>query len=455
MTDLEPSDRESILRLASLCGVLPGYHDVWGHYHEADPESLIALLRDMGVSAETAEDIREETRRREYADQERLVESFVLLDADGPQRLTLRVLPEPGTEVTARRDGRDLPIHALPAEPGAATGPRVTVTADLAASLPLGVHHLELAARSASAVETAETVCAVAPPRAYEPDELREGRRLWGVNIPLYGVRSGRNWGIGDFADLYEAVGWAAELGAGMVGLLPLHALFNEPPLGVSPYYPSSRLWLNPIHIALQDVPEADDPCVQDFCRADGTSRERERLRRVDRVDHGGVWSLKRRALVRCHEAFAAEHLRPASARGESFRAWRASQGEPLEDFATFCALRDHLLDARGHPRPWPEWPAEYRRPGTPAVRAFRRERPGAVRFHAYLQWLAEEQLARCARRARDLGMPVGLYLDMALGVDPCGADAWVYQDVLALDASAGAPPDPFSLMGQRWGVPP
>jgi len=88
-------------------------------------------------------------------------------------------------------------------------------------------------------------------------------------------------------------------------------------------------------------------------------------------------------------------------------------------------------------------------------VRAFRREHADRVQFHAYLQWLAEEQLARCAGRAKDLGMPVGLYLDMALGVDPCGADAWVYQDVLALDASAGAPPDPFSLMGQRWGVPP
>ena len=453
--DLERPDRDTLLRLASLCGVLPGYHDVWGRYHEADPESLVALLGDMGVPAASPDEVRAETLRRESAADGRLEEPVVLLSEDDPQRLTLRVLPGPGTEVTARRDGRQLPLHAPVAEPASPDGPRVTVTTNFAARLPLGVHRVELSVRSAGTVETATTVCAVAPPRAYEPDELREGRRLWGINIPLYGVRSGRNWGIGDFADLYDAVGWAAQLGAGMVGLLPLHALFNEPPLGVSPYYPSSRLWLNPIHIALQDVPEAADPRVGEFCRTDDTLHELERLRRADRVDHGGVWRLKRRALERCHDAFATAHFHPASARGEAFRAWRASRGEPLEDFATFCTLRDHLLDTGGHPRPWPEWPAEYRRPGTPAVRAFRQEHPDRVRFHAYLQWLAEEQLARCAGRAKELGMPVGLYLDMALGVDPCGADAWVHQDVLALEASAGAPPDPFSLMGQRWGVPP
>ncbi len=453
--DLESPDRETLLRLASLCGVLPGYHDAWGRYHEADPESLAALLADMGVPAGSPEEVRAEIRRRESAAEERLVEPFVLLHEGDPQRLTLRVLPAPETEVTARREGREIPLHAPIAEPAPPGGPRAAVATDLAASLPLGVHRVELTVRSAGTVETSATVCAVAPPRAFEPDELREGRRLWGVNIPLYGVRSARNWGIGDFADLYEAVGWAAGLGAGMVGLLPLHALFNEPPLGVSPYYPSSRLWLNPIHIALQEVPEAADPRVAEFGRTDDTLRELERLRLADRVDHGGVWRLKRRALERCHDAFEATHSLPASARGEAFRAWRASRGEPLEDFATFCALREHLLDAGGHPRPWPEWPIEYRRPGTPAVRAFRREHADRVQFHAYLQWLADEQLARCAGRAKEMGMPVGLYLDMALGVDPCGADAWVYQDVLALDASAGAPPDPFSLMGQRWGVPP
>jgi 4-alpha-glucanotransferase len=103
----------------------------------------------------------------------------------------------------------------------------------------------------------------------------------------------------------------------------------------------------------------------------------------------------------------------------------------------------------------WQHWPPDLRAPHTAGVEAFRREFPEQVGLYVYLQWVADTQLSRCQQRAQDLGMAVGLYLDLALGVDPCGADAWVYQDVLALGASSGAPPDPFTLMGQRWGLPP
>ncbi|MHB8765514.1 MAG: 4-alpha-glucanotransferase, partial [Deferrisomatales bacterium] len=178
----------------------------------------------------------------------------------------------------------------------------------------------------------------------------------------------------------------------------------------------------------------------------------------LDRVDHAGVWALKRQALGLCHRAYCRQQLEGPggpSARGAAFRAWRAAQGDALEAFATFSALREHRATLDGFPRPWAEWPAELRAPGTPAVAAFRRDHGEAVGFHAWLQWVAEEQLAAARARLAAAGMALGLYLDMALGVDPCGADAWVYQDVLALGASAGAPPDPFSLMGQRWGVPP
>lgn len=455
MPELDSADREALLRLAALYGVLPGYHDLWGRRHEADPEALVALLADMGVPAGTPEEVREEIRRFEAAAEDRLVEPFVLLEEDRPQRFELRVRPCPGTEVTARRQGRRLALRPASGPLPDEAGPRAPLTLEPAASLPPGVQSLEFTARSEAGAETAAAVCAVVPPRAHEPPELARGGKLWGVNVPLYGVRSGRNWGVGDFADLRAAVEWAAGMGAGMVGLLPLHALFNEPPLGVSPYYPSSRLWLNPVHVAVDEVPEAADPAVRAYFEAAPTREEAERLRRAELVDHASAWRLKRRALELCHAVLAAGRGPGAPGRRAAFGAWRGAQGEALEEFATFCALREHLAEAPGRPRPWPEWPAPYRRPGTPEVKAFRALHAGAVEFHAYLQWLAHEQLAGCAATARRLGMPVGLYLDLALGFDPCGADAWVHQDVLALGASAGAPPDPFSLMGQRWGVPP
>jgi 4-alpha-glucanotransferase len=241
------------------------------------------------------------------------------------------------------------------------------------------------------------------------------------------------------------------------MGLLPLHALFNTAPYGLSPYYPSSRLFLNPIYVAVDQVPEASAPEVCAFLEADETRREIRRLRDAELVDYEGVWALKRQALALCYRAFRARQgtgYKSAAERGFAFETWRRKQGQHLEKFAAFSALRDDLASASA-PRPWQEWPEGLRAADSPQVDSFRQDRPEDVGFYAYLQWLAEGQLSRASEQAKGAGMAVGLYLDLALGADPCGAEAWVYQDVLALDASAGAPPDPFSLLGQRWGVPP
>ncbi len=44
---------------------------------------------------------------------------------------------------------------------------------------------------------------------------------------------------------------------------------------------------------------------------------------------------------------------------------------------------------------------------------------------------------------------------DLPIGVDPDGADAWAWQDVIATGAGVGAPPDEFNTQGQSWGLPP
>ena len=66
-----------------------------------------------------------------------------------------------------------------------------------------------------------------------------------------------------------------------------------------------------------------------------------------------------------------------------------------------------------------------------------------------WLQWQLDVQLARAAASGCQL---VG---DLAVGFDPGGADAWMWQDLLALDAHVGAPPDGFNVEGQDWGLPP
>jgi 4-alpha-glucanotransferase len=101
----------------------------------------------------------------------------------------------------------------------------------------------------------------------YQPEFLGRGR-AWGFALQLYGLRSARNWGIGDFGDLRRVVEIAAKLGAGVVGVNPLHAA------SLSPYSPSSRHALNPLYISL----DAAGP---------------RKLRDTELVDYGAVRQAK------------------------------------------------------------------------------------------------------------------------------------------------------------------
>jgi 4-alpha-glucanotransferase len=438
--------------LGAVCGIVEGYHDIWGNYHSTSPATLRALLGAMGVDVTSLPAAEDELRRRERERDGSLCEPLVIVTGDGAQTIEVKLPPGvTAEEVRVRADGGSAPL-----EIEVSGGSEGAASLRLVRALPTGVHRLQVWLERKEGDLVAETRLAVCPARGYAPPAVADGGRIWGVNFPLYGLRSERNWGIGDFEDLRLAVTWAAELGADLVGLLPLHALFNAEPYGTSPYYPSSRLFLNPIYLAVDRVPEASEQENARFLASPEFRERIERARRGELVEYGAVWALKREALARCHEAFRRLAVSdPASPRVEAFCRWREGQGQALEDFAVFSAVREHLGRERGYGSPWQEWPEELRSPRSEGVSRFRSERAEAVEFQAYLQWLAREQLGWAGQAACNGRMAVGLYLDMALGVDPTGADAWIYQDVLARGASAGCPPDPFSLLGQRWGVPP
>ncbi|HXU42035.1 MAG TPA: malto-oligosyltrehalose synthase [Burkholderiales bacterium] len=244
--------------------------------------------------------------------------------------------------------------------------------------------------------------------RCYQPGHLEQGGRAWGFALQLYGLRSARNWGIGDFGDLRSVVGLAAKLGAGVIGLNPLHAA------SLSPYSPSSRYALNPLYIAL------DTPGPQ-------------RLRDTSLVDYPAVRKAK-------YAAFESLFKRSSFSKPAT---------KALRDFSVFEALREELGDD------WRRWPDEYLSPSSPAVKRFAAKRARRVGFHAWLQALAREQLDAVQARALKLGMPVGLYVDLALGADRGGAEVWSDPDAYAMTVSTGAPPDEFNPRGQDWGLPP
>ncbi|NJD32273.1 MAG: 4-alpha-glucanotransferase [Gammaproteobacteria bacterium] len=296
-----------------------------------------------------------------------------------------------------------------------------------------------------------------APRRCFEPQVLHDGRRLWGVSVQLYTLRSKRNWGIGDFDDLEAVVRDFAPRGASFIGVNPLHALFPGNPWHFSPYSPSSRHFLNVLYIAVERLPEfAECAVARDRVAEPEFQAELERLRNTSHVDYPGVARAKLPLLRSLFGHFRREHLARNTARAAQFREYVAERGESLRLHALHDAIDECLSSQdRGRYWGWPVWPEDLRDPVGAGVRAFESAHAEIVEYYAWLQWLAEEQLGAVQRVARDLGMKVGLYGDYAVGVNPSGSETWSDQALYRKGAGVGAPPDALALKGQDWGIPP
>ena len=288
----------------------------------------------------------------------------------------------------------------------------------LPTDLPIGYHDLHPLDGGPT------TRLIVSPGRCHLPDDLR----AWVLAVQLPACRSTESWGIGDLADLRSLGTWAAGRGAGMIAVSPLHAPLPLDHVEPSPYFPSSRRWGNPLALRVEDVPGAAGLPVVAALGARGRLLNAGPL-----VDRDAAWALKRQAL----EALWAD-------RGSDlrFERWREEMGADLETYARFCTLAEH------HAAGWHAWPEPHRHPTRPGVGAFAAAHADRVAFWAWLQYLLDEQL----RRAQE---PLPLLTDLAIGVDPDGADAWVMQDLLAHGVRVGAPPDEFNRAGQDWGLPP
>jgi 4-alpha-glucanotransferase len=377
-------------------GIGPGYWDVAGQWKEISEATAQAVLEAMGAGT-----------RQPGGPAPLVTIEQAVVDHDGGGGRTW-----PG----------DLPAGTLVLE-GGGTVP-VWPGGPQPSDVPAGYHRLEPGSGS-----TPLTV-AVCPPRCPSPPP----GRTWGWSSQLYATRSQASWGIGDFADLRRLVGWAGEHGAGFVLLNPLHAPATGPVPEPSPYFPSSRCFLNPLYIRIEEVPGAAD--VPDMASLAEKARALNGQRRIDRSQ---VWALKSHAL---ETLFArSEELGP----DERTEAYVRERGPVLDGYTSFCALGER------YGLPWQNWPEQYRHPSRPEVGEFAAgEGRARKRFHAWLQWLCDVQLAGATEVKG-----AGLICDVAVGVDGGGADAWLWQDTLALGMRVGAPPDEFNTKGQDWALPP
>jgi 4-alpha-glucanotransferase len=280
---------------------------------------------------------------------------------------------------------------------------------------------------------------------AIPPWARRPRRRSGGVTGALDALRSRDSWGHGDLRDLAGLAAWSGrDLGAGFVLCSPLHAAEPLPPVSASPYLPMTRRFTSPLYLRIEDVPE--------YQRLGAAEKERiaalagplrARNATADLIDRDAVWAAKRAA---CELLWAAPE---DPRRRAGFERFRVRHGRALDDWAAWCAL------AEAHGPDWREWPARLRDPRSGAVAAERARLAGPASFHAWLQWLADEQRAAAQRAARAAGMDIGIIHDLAVGAHPGGADAWAGRDVIARGVSVGAPPDEFNQRGQDWALPP
>ncbi|WP_253900541.1 4-alpha-glucanotransferase [Mycobacterium asiaticum] len=390
---------DDLRRLAAAHGVATSYRNERREPVHVDADVVIRVLGLLDVEAFTEADRRRELARLAEHDRAGVVPPTIAV------RNTGRPRPVPGAALLVGEDGSQTELRdELPAE------------------LSPGWYRLH--------TRDGQQVTVVAAPPQVPPTPA-----TWGWMLQLYALRSARSWGIGDLGDLKDFVQWSAtEHGAGAILLNPLHAPGPTHPVQPSPYTPSSRRFANPLALRIEDL--------DSYRRADPVTRAEVDALRVSastpRIDHDLVWAAKRSAL---------ELLWRAGGRPTPLDDPSAAQG--LRDFATYCAL------AEVHGGNWTRWPEPLRDVGGSAVAAARAELAPRVAFHAWVQQRCAEQLMAVRNTARDAGMALGVLHDLAVGVDPAGADAWALADVLATGVSVGAPPDNFTPRGQDWGLPP
>jgi 4-alpha-glucanotransferase len=388
-----PTGSGALKALAAAEGVLRSYTDTTGRRRRASPAALAAVLRALGHDVdESGAGADAALRALHAAEAARPAEPVAVAWGRSRARIGLR----------AKRAGWTLALEDGGELAGTAADGRIDLP-----PLPYGCHRLHL--RAGAREQT--TVVLQAPRRAHAGPG-----RSWGVFLPLYAVPG--PFGPGDLGRLRELLAWTAGLGGRFAGSTPLNAAFLDEPFEPSPYLPVSRLHWNELYADPAAAPELrTSPRARSLLGA--VPPQRDRL-----IDHRAAMAAKRAVL----EALLDDL--PDDRRGALEAHLRAHP-----DVSAYADFRARCERERAG---WRDW----RDPGAPGD-----ER--AARYHAYAQWLCDEQLAAAGAGA------AGPYLDMPLGVHPGGYDTWRFPDLFVEGVSVGAPPDGFFQGGQDWGLAP
>lgn len=439
--------------LARRCGIQESALDARGNQHITTPEMKRALLEAMRLDVSDDASTQAALEKLEAREWDRALPPVLVVYSEGAPINVPVTLPadtenvqwtltaEDGTETSGAARFSDMKRLGSRNHNGLKLKRRSLVLPD---EVPWGYHQFCLAD---SGEEPTKLI--VSPGKCWLPDPC-DGH-FWGLAVQLYLLRSKHNWGIGDFTDLRELVTLAKGRGADCIGLNPLHAMFLDRPADASPYSPSDRVLLNVLNIDVEAVPEfAQSEAAQKFIASSDFQQRLQAGRDSALVDYDTAAELKLQILRLLFATFEAQQ---DPARMEAFDAFHNERRELLDRACLFQALREYFTSKDSALCDCHDWPEEYRTSQSPAVEEFAQQRAEFVRFHLWLQWIADTQLGAAAEAAK--GMAIGLYRDLAVGAHPSGAEVWSHPETLVSGASVGAPPDIWNPAGQNWGLPP
>lgn len=450
--------------LCKMRGIESNYVDAWGKDATVVPESKVTLLRSLGYSVDDDAQLAQQVKAEQQAAYLKPLPPVLVVRHASHYQIEVNLPADKATHIIKWRieqeQGETRYGQFTPVEHQVVSGEvidgvqyqryQISLWADLA----LGYHQLTLLSLRDKAF--AESRFIVAPQACYKPAQIAAGKKIWGPTVQLYCLRSRRNWGVGDFTDLQFLLKRVAEAGGDYVGLNPIHALYPATPESASPYSPSSRNWLNIIYIDVEAVPEfaLSEDAQQKVAKASFQNWLKQ-LRDVANVDYSAVTDTKLVILRDLYASFRSHQLDKNTPRATAFRAFVEAGGESLLQQAAYDALLAKLMKQDPACWGWPAWPEEYQRYQSEATQNYLKTERAEVEFFLYLQWLADEQLEAANQLAISLGMEIGIYRDLAVGVGEGSTEIWADEHTYVHDASVGAPPDVLGPQGQNWGLPP
>jgi 4-alpha-glucanotransferase len=418
---------KDLYHLAGRAGIAVEWRDYAGKPHTVAKHSLQAILAALGLPSETSDDLKL---------------SHQLLEQPSAPLITTMV----GERISLPFSDRAAPKHAVVYEEDGSRRDRTVELAhsgcELAGIETPGYHRVEYGNECVTV--------AVAPPRCPSIADFASDEKIYGLAAQIYALRRDGDCGIGDTGGVIELATKAATLGADLLALSPVHALFSAEPRHFSPYSPSSRLFYNPLHADARVI-FGDDRVNSAYQKAGLLTSQLEAGPLID-------WprsTQAKMALFRClFDQFSAHDLADArSSLAADFREFRAAGGELLEDHAVFEALHAHQSRVNPAVWNWSEWPSHLRNPSDSEVKRFATTNEQEVTFHCFLQWLADRSLAAAQHGAKQAGMRLGLLADLAVGMSGAGSHAWTSQRDVLTGLQIGAPPDLYSAKGQDWSL--